>query len=67
MTLAWPSFPMRAMGSFMIIILRIRVVVLMAMGPSSVMTVGARAAADRAVFILLVVDDNLRGAVGSCC
>ena len=67
MTLAWPSSPMRAMRSFMIIIVRIIVVVLMPVGPSSVVTVGAGAAADRPVLILPVVDDDLRWAVGSCC
>ena len=64
MTLAWPSSPMRAIR---IIIVRISVVGLMPVGPSSVVAVGAGAAADRAVLILLVVDDDLRGAVGSCC
>ena len=67
MTLAWPSSPMTAIRSSMMIILRIIVVALIPVGPSSVVTVGAGAAADRPVLILLVVDNDLRGAVCSCC
>lgn len=64
MTFAWPPSSMRAVRSFMFI-LRVIIVVMMSMGPSPVVTMAAGAAADRAVLILPVVDDDLRWTVGS--
>ena len=64
MTPAWPPSPMRAMGWFVILILRIAI---MAMGASPVVTMAARAAADGAVLILRVVDDDLGRTACSCC
>ena len=61
---ARPPSSMWAIRSFAIFILRIIIVVAL-MGTSPVVTLAARAAADRAVFILRVVDDDLRGP--TCC
>ena len=64
MTPAWPPSPTRAMGSFVILILRI---IIMTMGASPGVTMAVRAAADGAVLKLRVVDDDLGRTVCSCC
>ena len=57
MTPAWPPSPTRAMGWFVILILRISI---MTMGASPVVTMVVRAAADGAVLKLRgVVDEDL--------
>lgn len=63
MTPAWLPSPTRAMGSFVILILRI---IITAMGASPV-TMAVRAAADGAVLVLGVVDDDLGRTACSCC
>lgn len=66
MILAWSPSPMRAIRSFVILILRV-IVVVVSMRASPVVTMAVRATADRAVFVLRVVDDDLRGTACCCC
>ena len=67
MTLAWPSSPVRTMRSFVILLFRIIIIMVTPVGPSPMVAMTVRAAADRAVLILRVVDDDLCGTAGSCC